>query len=296
MGNPASGDVTTWLPPVRDREIVDLASALRERLNSDLPGLRVWQDRPEIEGGGGLVAPDRDRPGSGGVPGERDDAGGAGVGGFGKTTLAAGLCGDEPLELGEVVVLQQIVQGIPEHPIPMPVVSEQPPDHSPGSALTDQATDGSGVEGRRFEAPELRRRQDLDAGNLAKGRQILVTCDNSSAGPGQGRGQNPVVIAIAAKWWRQGQGIHHLRRTPQQRDHRLDGRRADPELARQPGPKFPQDEVGKNDPMVPLTMFQQVVAGPTGEERGQQHVGVEHQPHDTRRNTSSSVKTPWASA
>jgi len=29
------------------------ANQLRQRLNQDLPSLQVWQDRPEIEGGGG---------------------------------------------------------------------------------------------------------------------------------------------------------------------------------------------------------------------------------------------------
>ena len=44
------------------------------------------------------------------------------------------------------------------------------------------------------------------------------------------------------------------------------------------------------------TMFEEVMAQPAGDERGEKNVGVEDDPQRTARKTSSSVKTPAASA
>lgn len=48
--------------------------------------------------------------------------------------------------------------------------------------------------------------------------------------------------------------------------------------------------------MLSNDVLHELVADASGDERGDENVGIENDPHGSRRKTSSSVKMPWASA
>src|SRR5262245_3578375 len=60
--------------------------------------------------------------------------------------------------------------------------------------------------------------------------------------------------------------------------------------------QFVEQRSRGNHDVVADRVLQQLIAGPACHERGDQHICVQQEPHDTRVNTSSSVNTPCACA
>jgi len=130
--------------------------------------------------------------------------------------------------------------------------------------------------------------------NRIQDQQILITTDDGGASPGHRRRQHDIVVAVATHWrleriWRdQGE------RLAEQPNGASRIHRALMKFSRQDVTQLVEQRSGRNDDVMADAVLQQLATDAARDERRDEEVRVEEQPHETRLNTSSSVKMPFA--
>ena len=85
---------------------------------------------------------------------------------------------------------------------------------------------------------------------------------------------------------------HQRERVSEQLNGRINVDRALPELAFGHVPQLVQQLLRRDEGVLTDAVLEEFVTGAARDEGGDEHVRVEEKPHETRENTSSSVKMP----
>lgn len=120
----------------------------------------------------------------------------------------------------------------------------------------------------------------------------MVTADNRSGLPSKSGRQHDVVIRVATSGRFTWDGRDERERCLEQPNRRSHIRRALTKRSRQHISKLVQQWSRRNHDVVPDAVLQKIGAGPPRHKSGDQHVRIQKQSHETRVNTSSSVKMP----
>jgi hypothetical protein len=125
-------------------------------------------------------------------------------------------------------------------------------------------------------------------------QQILIARDNRGALTGARRRQHDIVIGIATNRRFKWDGRDECERFLEQASSRSHIRGALMKLSSEDVAQLVQQRSGRNYDVMANAVLQQVAAGAARNERGDEHVCIQQQFHETRVNTSSSVKMPCA--
>jgi hypothetical protein len=123
-------------------------------------------------------------------------------------------------------------------------------------------------------------------------QQILITGEDGCALTGARGCQHDVVIAVATNRGLQYVGYDNRERLFEQPNSRSNVLTALMEFFTQDTAKLVEQWLRGNHDMVPYTVLQKVTASAARHESGDQHIRIQQESHDTRLNTSSSVKIP----
>jgi hypothetical protein len=123
-------------------------------------------------------------------------------------------------------------------------------------------------------------------------QQILIAGDNHGTLAGARRRQNNVVISVATSRRFKWDGRYDRERFLEQPDGRSHIRSALTKFSSQDVAKLVQERSRRNHHVVPDAVLEKIAADAARHESGDQHVRVQQELHETRVNTSSSVKMP----
>ena len=146
----------------------------------------------------------------------------------------------------------------------------------------------------RFPFPERRWRQHSDGLKGIQDQQILIAGDNRGALSGERSRQHDIVIMVATSRRLEYVGRHEGDRLLEQPKGRSNIHGALTKFSSQDIAKLVEQRSRRNHDMVADTVLQKIPADAARDEGRDEDVRAEEQPHETRLNTSSSVKMPCA--
>lgn len=103
-----------------------------------------------------------------------------------------------------------------------------------------------------------------------------------------------IIVGIATHGLLQGRRIHQNGMISDERRGFLYVTGLHAEFIEENTTQFIEKKRGDDEAMVPNDVFQQFVAHASRDERCNQHIRIQRDPHETCSNTSSSVNTPRA--
>jgi len=143
---------------------------------------------------------------------------------------------------------------------------------------------------------EIPRRKDGDAAKEAEYEQFLITRHEDGRRSRDGRAQHGKVVFVSNGSERHGDWLHDFTVCPQHGDSRIGLSLGGLELSSIVLRDLAQDVLGEDDHMVTEDERHQGLTQSVRGDGRQQHVRVEHHPHETALKISSSVMNPCASA
>jgi hypothetical protein len=149
---------------------------------------------------------------------------------------------------------------------------------------------------RRVERPEGSRCQDSDAFECTEREEIAVAAHDAVCPSGTRKGQDGVVVGVAADWCIEGGRIEVLIVAVEEDEKRSHLRSREAELAGENVLELFQDPAAQQELVVGEHVLEELGAGSVGNEGCDEDVRVEDDPQETRSKTSSSLRIPRASA
>jgi len=127
-----------------------------------------------------------------------------------------------------------------------------------------------------------------------QGQQILIATDDGGTSPGRRCRQYDIVVAIAPNCRFERIGSNERERLGEQSNRVPHVYRALMKFSSQDVAQLVERRSGRNDDVMADAVLQKLAADAARDEGRDEDVRVEEQPHETRLNTSSSVKMPCA--
>lgn len=142
---------------------------------------------------------------------------------------------------------------------------------------------------RYFETPEIGRENNSNVPEILQYQQIVVSGNDTVANTRNSRSQYPIVVGIAANGSIQSRWIDKLHATLKQQASVAGTCRRRFKLIEQLVLEFGQQAIATDQLMFTFAILDQFVTEAPRHIGSDQDVGVEDEPHETSRNTSSSV-------